>query len=288
MQAALLPDGQRLHLQAGPIDLVIRAEGPHRPACYRAAMTRFDGLLEELVAELPTLRRPDGVPKGPVAQGMAAAVAPFAPDFITPMAAVAGAVAEEILSVMAAIAPEAKLWVNNGGDIAWHSPTAEMRLAMAGGVVAVPADSPWRGCATSGRGGRSLSLGIADAVTVLARGAAEADAAATMIANQVDLPGHPAVQRQPAQDLAPDSDLGARLVTVGLGALTPAEIALALERGLRYGEILRDRGLIGAACLTLGGQSRTIGPLDLGSAILNSPTQTTPMLQIAEMENEHG
>ena len=48
-----------------------------------------------------------------------------------------------------------------------------------------------RGIATSGWRGRSFSLGIADAVTVLAATAAEADAAATMIANAVDLPGHP-------------------------------------------------------------------------------------------------
>ena len=50
-----------------------------------------------------------------------------------------------------------------------------------------------RGIATSGWRGRSFSLGIADAVTVLAATAAEADAAATVIANAVDLPGHPAI-----------------------------------------------------------------------------------------------
>ena len=68
-----------------------------------------------------------------------------------------------------------------------------------------------RGVATSGWRGRSFSLGIADAVTVLARTGAEADAAATLIANAVDLPGNPAIKRIPAQELAPDSDLGARL-----------------------------------------------------------------------------
>ena len=94
-----------------------------------------------------------------------------------------------------------KAYVNNGGDIALHlAPGAvDATPAIAGtghGLadrVIIRADDPVRGIATSGWRGRSFSLGIADAVTVLARTAAEADAAATMIANAVDLPGHPAI-----------------------------------------------------------------------------------------------
>ena len=74
-------------------------------------------------------------------------------------------------------------------------------------------------------------------MTVLARTAAAADAAATIIANAVDLPGHPAVHRRPAIELAPDSDLGERLVTVDVGALTPAEVGQALAGGLAVAEI---------------------------------------------------
>tara|TARA_R110000868_G_scaffold237132_2_gene491225 strand:- start:33116 stop:33985 length:870 start_codon:yes stop_codon:yes gene_type:complete len=263
-RAAMLPDGARLHLQAGPIDLILWAEVDVRPVAHAAAVRRFDGLLEDLVAELAELRRQGGQPQGVVAQRMARAVAPHAPDFITPMAAVAGAVAEEVLGAMAAVAPGAKLWVNNGGDIAWQvGGDEEMRLAMAGGVIAVPASAPWRGCATSGRGGRSHSLGIADAVTVLARGAAVADAAATMIANRVDLPGHPAVHRRPADALSPDSDLGARLVTVGLDPLSEAEVALALARGASHAAELQARGVIGPVHLALQGQSRQVGARDL-------------------------
>lgn len=261
MQAGLLPDGVRLHLNAGPIDLICFAEGALRAPAYRAAMARFDGLLEELVAELPELRRAGGQGRGPVAARMCAAVAPFAPEFITSMAAVAGSVAEEILAAMAAVAPGAKLWVNNGGDIAWTPGTEGMRLALPGGQMTLPPEAPFRGCATSGRGGRSHSLGIADAVTVLARGAAVADAAATMIANRVDLPGHPAVTRRPAAELSPDSDLGTRPVTVDLGPLSPEEVARALDAGLAYAEDLRARGLIGAAHLALAGQVRTTGAM---------------------------
>src|SRR6266567_392628 len=91
-------------------------------------------------------------------------------------------------------------------------------------TMIIDAGDPSRGVATSGRHGRSFSLGIADAVTVLAPTASQADAAATIIANAVDLPGHPAIVRCLAHDLQPDSDLGARLVTRDVGPLGESEI----------------------------------------------------------------
>ena len=131
-----------------------------------------------------------------------------------------------------------RVYVNNGGDIALH--LAAGRTFTVGLVdrpdrdgvmraMIIDADDPVRGIATSGRHGRSFSLGIADAVTVLAATAPQADAAATVIANAVDLPGHPAIIRKPANELQPDSDLGARLVTREVGELSQSEIAAALE-----------------------------------------------------------
>ena len=87
-----------------------------------------------------------------------------------------------------------------------------------------------RGVATSGWQGRSHSLGIADAVTVLARCAAVADAAATLIANAVDV-DHPGIRREPARVLDEDSDLGDRPVTVAVPALDPETIDAALDAG---------------------------------------------------------
>ena len=69
------------------------------------------------------------------------------------------------------------------------------------GSITIDAATDVRGIATSGQGGRSLSRGIATSVTVLAHNAAAADVAATLIANAVDLPGHPALTRVPADDL---------------------------------------------------------------------------------------
>ncbi len=60
-QAAVLP-GNRLHLQHGPIDLVITAEGERdsvERACEAARQT-FPGVLPRLVEELPALRSPIG------------------------------------------------------------------------------------------------------------------------------------------------------------------------------------------------------------------------------------
>lgn len=263
-QAAFLPDGRRLHLQHGPIDLILDAEGPGRAAALEAASQRFDTVLEELVGELPLLRAPVGtLPRGAIARRMHAATLPFAPRFITPMAAVAGAVAEEVLAAMTGAGELTRAYVNNGGDVALHLALGEsFTAALAGGTpgrVVIRAETPIRGIATSGRHGRSHSLGIADSVTVLAGSAAQADAAATMIANAVDLPGSAKVTRVPARSLAPDSDLGDRLVTVDLAPLSASEATLALSRGAGFAETCRARSLIIAAVLSLAGQSLAVG-----------------------------
>ncbi|MDP3649464.1 UPF0280 family protein [Tabrizicola sp.] len=259
-----MPDG-RQHLQHGPIDLIIEAWGEADAVAeaYHRAARRFETVLTELVAELPLLRGLDAAPTGVMARRMARAVAPFRPAFITPMAAVAGSVAEEILAAL--VGPGiVKAYVNNGGDIAVHlGPGQRLTCAMIEGQGALTLSDrdAARGIASSGWGGRSWSFGIADAVTVVARTAAMADAAATMIANAVDLPGHPAVTRCPANTLQADTDLGDRLVTTAVGPLSGADIARALDAGLGTADAFRARGLIDAAALFLHSACRVTGPL---------------------------
>jgi ApbE superfamily uncharacterized protein (UPF0280 family) len=275
-QIGFLADGRRLHLQDGPIDLIVEARGSEASvrAAYDAAARRFTGLLDTLCEELPELRGPADPAncrlQGRVARRMHEAVAPFASEhFITAMAAVAGSVAEEILGAMVGAAHLDRAYVNNGGDIALHlGDGARFTVGLVDRpdqpglmrTTIIEADDPTRGIATSGRHGRSFSLGIADAVTVLARTAAQADAAATIIANAVDLPGHPAIARCPANDLQPDSDLGARLVTRGVGELSLDEIGDALESGARKARALLARGLIESAALRLHGETRIVAP----------------------------
>ncbi|TGQ54632.1 UPF0280 family protein [Mesorhizobium sp. M1C.F.Ca.ET.193.01.1.1] len=277
-QAHWLADGRRLHLNHGPIDLVVEVFGgaDERRAAYAQAVARFQTILNELVEELPELRRPASLlPRGfagPTARRMEAAVVPLSESFITPMAAVAGSVADEMLAALLAGRRLERAYVNNGGDSAIHLARGQsMTLAIAGtghGMadrITIHAEDGVRGVATSGWRGRSFSFGIADAVTVLARSGAEADAAATLIANAVDLPGHPAIRRVPARDLAPDSDLGDRLVTQGVGALAPGQVARALDNGLAVAEDFRRRGLIAASALFLAGQTRISGPVALAA-----------------------
>ncbi|MDB5731580.1 MAG: ApbE-like rane protein [Variovorax sp.] len=275
-------DGGRWHLSHGPIDIVAQAEGDAAAvaAAHDAAWQRFRGVLDELVAELPALRRPvgDAPPAlhGPVAQRMWRACAPFRPAYITPMAAVAGAVAQELIGFYQRPGIE-RAWINNGGDIALH--LAEGRSARVGlfadlgrfdpgargplaldGKFEITHAMPVRGVATSGWRGRSFSLGIADSVTVLAATAAEADAAATMIANAVDTDDD-AIERRPASQCKDDSDLGDLPVTVDVPSLAPARVGQALDAGMARARALRRAGLVWAVALSCQGQWRLLEPV---------------------------
>jgi ApbE superfamily uncharacterized protein (UPF0280 family) len=261
-----------MHFQHGPIDLVLLAEGEPRDVdqAYRCAWGRFQTVLEELVSELATLRAPLSGERpaisGGIARRMVSACWPFRDAYITPMAAVAGAVAEEILNCMMSV-PVRRAMVNNGGDIAFFlAPDTDISLGVVddpelpaiAGRVNLKASDASRGVATSGWRGRSQSLGIADAVTVLARTASEADAAATIIANAVNV-DNPVVSRAPAWLVKDDSDLGDLLVTIGVGELPPDEIEEALLNGEREARALARRGLIHGAALFLQGRSRVVG-----------------------------
>ena len=324
--AALLPDG-RLHLQHGPIDCLCRSwgEAPEVRAAYGQAAGFFGSVLDGLCAELPLLRTPLPARRaeGAVARAMQVACLPLADRFITPMAAVAGAVADAVLAAMVRGRWLSKAFVNNGGDIAFYLAPGESlrcglvadltlaesswpglsgrastrvrapipaRAAIGGpdkpghdeedtaprtqplppssldGTFLLTSGHPARGLATSGRackgrGGRSFSFGIADSVSILARSAAEADAAATIVCNAVDLPGHPAIDRRPASAIDPASDLGDRLVTYEIGPLTDAEIEIALDAGGSMADTLLRAGLIEGAVLTLCGQTRIHHPI---------------------------
>lgn len=301
MQAQRKPmDAQRWHFQHGPIDLVIGADGDAAAvaSAHEAAWQRFEQVLPELVQELPQLRlavssNPADCPlQGPVARRMWQACQPFAHDFITPMAAVAGSVAQEIIACYQRPGI-ARAWVNNGGDIAMHlTPGQSIKVGLYAdiarldvaqlqdqllldGQFSVDAAVPVRGVATSGWRGRSFSMGIADSVTVLARTAAQADAAATVIANAVNV-NDARVQRAPAASLKDDSDLGQRLVTTGVPPLAPALVLQALQAGLATARSLQNKGLIDSALLVCQQQ-----------ALQTSENASSEALQAIQLEH-HG
>ncbi len=271
-RSVLLKDG-RLGLRHGPIDLIVAAQGDPRAVTggYERVRAQFETILGDLVGELYLLRAPVGggqpMPSGAIAGRMARIARRFPADFVTPMAAVAGCVADHMLGVLIGDGGLERAYVNNGGDIALHlAPGASYKAAICtdptagghGGTIEVDWGDPVRGIATSGWRGRSHSLGVADAVSVLARDAGTADVAATLIANAVDV-NSSAVVRQPANRLQPDSDLGDRPVTVQVGHLSAAEIDEALDNGERRVTGFVQAGLIEAAFLTLQGRTRVVG-----------------------------
>lgn len=272
VQQAMLA-GNRLHLQHGPINLVIKADGSDAAVrrAYECAVQRMNGLLEGLVDMLPLLRSPD-VPTcvrvtNETAQQMIAAANRIKGQFVTPMAAVAGAVADTILVAMKKSDGLQRIYVNNGGDIALHlAPGQQMQVGIVPTLSAAAPDSSLcvsggdgvGGIATSGWDGHSMSQGIADAVTVIAESGAVADVAATLIANQVNCEDV-SIERRQALDLDPDSELGERLVTVSVGKLSETAINDALDRGEQYAWSLLEQGIIQGTILSLQGHKRTVG-----------------------------
>ncbi|MBT4686727.1 MAG: UPF0280 family protein [Rhodospirillaceae bacterium] len=267
----------RLLLQHGPIDLIVEmyGDGVEVEKAYGQAQGFFQDVLDGLVGELAQLRRPVTAAypmfQGKIAQRMARAVWPLRHDYITPMAAVAGAVADEVLAAAVRDRDLEKGYINNGGDIAVYlSPGSHLDAgvvadlphgALSGGLsgkVRLAHDMGIRGIATSGWQGRSHSLGIADAVTVLAATAAQADAAATMIANRVNI-DDPCIDRAAANSLDPDCDLGDRAVTVAVGELSEGARRSALLSGLDHARGLLAGGIIHGAMLSLGDQVATTG-----------------------------
>lgn len=284
----LLSDG-RWHFQHGPMDLILQAEGARDAVAlaHERAWQRFEGLLQELVTELPGLRAPVGAHcalQGVVARRMWAACSPYRAGFITSMAAVAGAVAQEILACYEQPGID-RAWVNNGGDIALHlAPDQSLTVGVYADIAALNAaqlhsglvlegqiriDSamPVRGVATSGWRGRSQSLGIADSVTVLARTAAQADTAATIVANAVDV-ADARIVRRPAWQVRDDSDLGAIPVTVDVPDLPEEQVRRALQQGLQKAQELQSNGLLWFALLACQGQfMATAAPQALAGAV---------------------
>ncbi len=269
----------RLHLQHGPIDIIAHVDAPEevRKRLYSTASHRFSTVLEELVAEMDLLKQPWSAdlpdPKGGIAQKMCFAVR-GSDIFVTPMAAVAGAVADEMLETMLfeAQKPDScvehihRMYVNNGGDIAFWLNTGESfsigvvdnpGISELNARVSLAYESPVRGIATSGWRGRSLSLGIADAVTVLAGSAATADAAATLIANDVNV-DYPGILKRPAYEVKDESDLGMLPVTVDVPPLPVDQISEALKRGAQTAGNFIRTGKIEAAYLSLQKQTLVV------------------------------
>lgn len=171
---------------------------PDIEAWTRSALKEVRAELEEWIARHPDFYRsltPVSVSLGAPAVVRAMAEAATIAG-VGPMAAVAGAVAEEVGKRLQAQGAR-EVIVENGGDIYMVSRQSR-RVALYAGDrspwsfkvgLLIEADETPCGIATSaGTFGHSLSFGRADAVSVVARSAALADALATAVGNCVSSP----------------------------------------------------------------------------------------------------
>jgi hypothetical protein len=257
-------------IDIGPATLVVNGEREGRPYFFDGSnlAERVGAILADLRDCLPVLRqkafkirKTAYLPA--VARKMVDAVKAIDEAELTPMAAVAGAVADELKEYLRGEGLEF-ISVNNGGDIALYNARGrpitigigDIRKGGAAPYVLKAARLVDFGVATSGFGGRSFSLGIADMVSVVAGSAPLADAAATYLGNRTTV-DDPAVKRRKAGDIDPSTDIPDELVTVSVGELGSESAAEALARGKAAADLLKREGRITDALLFLRGHMVT-------------------------------
>jgi ApbE superfamily uncharacterized protein (UPF0280 family) len=251
-------EDNRLFLRHGPINIVLEAIGIDKDLAYQNVKGYFETLLEQLVLDMELLKEEVVFNRkfnNKISQSMQDATERYSPAFITPMAAVAGSIADNILRVLINNTNLEKAYVNNGGDVSFYLNKNQIMKTSLAAIPNMIAEIKYkdksRGIATSGWRGKSFSRGIADSVTVLADNAAMADAAATMIGNAVDIYNHPKIKKQPANEMYEDSDLKNLLITVEVGLLTKVEIKEALKNGYQTALQYIDKDLINTALIQL-------------------------------------
>ena len=251
-------EDNRLFLRHGPINIVLEAIGIDKDLAYQNVKEYFETLLEQLVLDMELLKKEVVFNRkfnNKISQSMQDATERYSPTFITPMAAVAGSIADNILRVLINNTNLEKAYVNNGGDVSFYLNKNQIMKTSLAAIPNMIAEIKYkdksRGIATSGWRGKSFSRGIADSVTVLADNAAMADAAATMIGNAVDIYNHPKIKKQPANEMYEDSDLKNLLITVEVGLLTKVEIKEALKNGYQTALQYINKDLINTALIQL-------------------------------------
>lgn len=269
-----LPDG-RVFVDYGPASMVITARRQGAPAVdlAKAAFPLIQDALGEIAKALPVLRQYpregdfsqlEGLPRV-----MAEAALAIGEETLTPMAAVAGTIADAVADWIFARGADL-VAVNNGGDVALRlGPGQQMRMGILpdlegaiSQVVTLRAEDGIGGVCTSGLGGRSLTRGIANSVTVFSSRCALADACATHIANCSYIDS-PRVHTCLAGELEPESDIADLRIVCQVEQLEPEETRRSLEQVRR--EALRQLewgNLISVAADIQGRQLWVPEPLD--------------------------
>ncbi len=257
-------DEEAVIAECGPMRLVIRAwkKGQPQIEVARKAAEKSIRYLEQIARCRLLLSRPisEAVkwPKVDLAVQMISSVKAIGDDDLTPMAAVAGTIADAVADWLVDQKMD-RVIVDNGGDIALRLEAGETATVgirpqidnlLVSHVLHLDAGQPSWGVTTSGVGGRSLTRGIASAVTVVAANASVADAAATAIGNACLVEDGGIVQ-SPAERLDPNTDLAGLLVTTKVGKLLPGKVLKAIENARQKAELLSQRKIILGAYIAL-------------------------------------
>jgi hypothetical protein len=266
----LLPGGSVM-VECGPMRLVIDARVGKVPQPQQAVRAADEAvrLLEAVARSRPFLGRDyrQLLPhiREPLALKMVASVTAVGDEDLTPMAAVAGSIADAVADFLLARGMT-RVLVENGGDVAVRCSDGEPltvgirpnvgEQAITHAVVLRPERTAY-GVATSGLGGRSLTRGVLEAATVVAADASLADAAATAVAN-ASYVAHRAVVRKPAEDIDPFTDIAGIDVTSSVGQLPEGKKQQALDQAIRRAEKLVEDGIVlGGFVACQGGTAMT-------------------------------
>jgi ApbE superfamily uncharacterized protein (UPF0280 family) len=273
-QSIAFIDDESVLAECGPMRLVIRAwkgaepqidlvrEAAAKSFLYLERVAGFRSELSQPFSELK-VQPPDGL-----ALEMVDSVAIIGDDDLTPMAAVAGTIADAVANWLFEQGVT-KVIVDNGGDIAvrlaeGESVTVGVRPRVTSRhishVINLDSDRTAWGVTTSGVGGRSLTRGIASAVTVLSTKASVADAGATAIANACFVEDDRIIQL-PAAKIDPTSDLKDMLVTTEVGPLSSEKILAAINSARRKADDLSQKGIIDGAFIALGSVYKMAGSM---------------------------
>ena len=262
---SLIEDG-KLYIENGPTNIIAEAFSLDKKEIYNLICEYSSKYLKDLSLEIDNLKRPTSENKkfkSEIANRMFNSTKLFLPDFITPMASVAGAISESILLKVLEKYSVNKIYINNGGDISLYVSESEKFNFSIGGETSYIFEyanlNGIGGIATSGWKGRSFSSGIADSVTVIAEKASIADAAATIICNKIDLKNSNKIIKKKANDFYENTDLDDRLITVSVENLTEQEIEKAISKGKITSEYFIAKNIIKSVIINLQNNILIIG-----------------------------
>ncbi len=266
----ILPGGKGVLAENGPMRMTIQARRhgrPHPELAMEAAGFAFTCLEEVAMYRNQLMHRDPRVlsllkeKNASIPHTMVESVLALDEPDLTPMAAVAGTMADAVADWLFQ-REMTRVIVDNGGDIAIRLAGTEtarvgirtdIKSPRISHVMTLDARRSSWGVNTSGLGGRSLTRGIASAVTVVSGTSSLADAAATALANAC-FSEDEGILQVPARLVEPGTDIPEIPVTVRVGPLHPETYGDARSKALERAEHYVEQGLILGALIAAGGR----------------------------------